>query len=160
MKEITNFLDKEECEYLIEFIENFKHINNVELNRNVEVYSFDTTDLIPNLNKKLNEIDIINNPPFNINKYTIGSFFERHRDSGGKNDSTSERVKTLIINLSNEGDYEGGDLIINDNIVTKKLGNAFLFSSAILHELKNITSGVRYSLVIWLKDNNLKKSII
>lgn len=160
MEEISNFLEKEECEYLIQFIKNFKHINNVEINRNVDVYSFDTTDIIPNLNKKLNEIGIIDSPSFNINKYTIGSFFEKHKDMGGKNDPNSERVKTLIINLSNESDYGGGDLIINNTIVNKKSGSAFLFPSTTLHELKPITNGVRYSLVIWLRDNNLKKSII
>jgi predicted 2-oxoglutarate/Fe(II)-dependent dioxygenase YbiX len=160
MKEFSNFLTKDECIYLIDFIKNSNNINNVETNRQLDVYTFDKTNTIPFLNQKLNSIGIINSPPFNINKYIVGSFFQKHVDIGGKNDPNSERMKTLIVNLSDKKDYVGGDLIIDNNIVSKEIGSGFLFSSNILHELKVITYGVRYSLVIWLKNNNFKKSIL
>ncbi len=160
MKEFSNFFTKDECIYLIDFIKNTNSINNVETNRQLDVYAFDTISNIDFLNQKLNSIGIINNPPFNINKYMVGSFFQKHMDIGGKNDPHSERVKTLIVNLSDKNDYVGGDLIIDNNIVSREIGNAFLFPSNTLHELKELTYGVRYSLVMWLKNNNLKKSIL
>ncbi len=160
MKEFSNFFTKDECIYLINFIKNFNKINNVETNRQLDVYTFDDVSVIPFLNQKLKSIGIVNNPSFNINKYVVGSFFKKHMDVGGKNDSNFERVKTLIVNLSDKNDYVGGDLIIDNNIVSKEVGSAFLFSSNTLHELKELTYGIRYSLVMWLKNNNLKKSIL
>lgn len=87
-----------------------------------------------------------------IIKYEKGGKFERHQDVGK---GTEWRYKTLIVQLSNGNDYEGGDLSIwdknnNEIKVGKQKGNAVLFDASSYHQLHPIISGTRYSLVMWL----------
>ena len=53
---------------------------------------------------------------------------------------------TFIMNLS-MGEYEGGDLIVNDKLINFKTpGQAILFRSNLIHEVTPVTKGDRISL--------------
>lgn len=112
---------------------------------------------------KLSKYNITSLPPhFNILKYEIGQEFKKHRDSG-LNEQTTKRIKTLIIQLSDN--YKGGELVIWDDdkiICDTTIGNMILFPSKLLHQAKPVLEGIRYSMVYFLKPEhfNITKSII
>lgn len=92
-------------------------------------------------------------------QYNEGHYFKRHRDRINLNPHTTSRVQTLIVQLSNESNYEGGELIVRDKVADKTKGNMVLFDSGELHECTTITSGTRYCLVTWLTAKDYKKNI-
>lgn len=100
---------------------------------------------------------------FIILKYDKTQEYKRHNDTGPYH---LDRYKTLIIQLSNENDYDGGELCVfyNDEITTisKEIGNVVLFDSSLDHCANKIKEGIRYSMVFWLSIDNfgLNKSLI
>lgn len=112
---------------------------------------------------KLSKYNIISLPShFNILRYQVGQEFKKHKDQG-LNQSTNERYKTLIIQLSDN--YKGGEFIVWDDdkvICDTTIGNMILFPSKLFHQAKPVLEGVRYSMVYFLKMNNfnINKSII
>ena len=63
---------------------------------------------------------------------------------------------SLTIQLSDENDYEGGDLIFyngTEDVDKAKFargkGSVVVFDSRLIHEVTPVTKGVRYSLVKW-----------
>lgn len=94
-----------------------------------------------------------------ILKYEKGSFTVLHEDTTEKK---PHRYKTVIIQLSSEKDYEGGNMIFGNEILSKKRGTTAIFDSKTLHGLELIEFGVRYSFVIWLdrEDMGISKGII
>ena len=88
-----------------------------------------------------------------ILKYTKGGKFKRHQDRGSK--GTEWRYRTILIQLSNEDEYEGGDLSVwdtnnNETKISKQRGNAVMFDSRLYHQVHPLISGTRYVLVMWL----------
>ena len=160
MVSYDNFLTKDECDYIINRIKKSDSILNVTPNRYLELYHINDYSDFDFLEEKLNKINIINRPVFNINKYKKGYFFLPHVDRGGKNDPNKERLKTIIINLSDANNYSGGDLYVDGKLVSNKQGLATLFDSSIIHEVSEIKKGFRYSIAIWLKKNNIKQSLL
>ena len=71
-------------------------------------------------------------------------------DVGG---TINYRKLSITVQLSDPSDYEGGDLqfLITREPVTAKRekGNAIVFPSFMIHQVKPVTKGVRYSLVCW-----------
>ena len=121
-------------------------------------------DLSNTILEKLNEFGIKNLPEFFIIlKYNKGQEFKRHNDSGLE---YPNRYKTLIIQLSNETDYDGGELCIFQNnkeiITSKEIGNVIMFDSTIDHCVNKIKEGVRYCMLYRLSFGNfgLNKSLI
>lgn len=88
-------------------------------------------------------------------EYREGNFFRRHKDG-------VERYMTIIIQLSDEMDYQGGELFVDDQQVSKKQGTVVMFDANTFHQLDEVTSGKRNVLVIWLQPENLsvEKNII
>lgn len=97
---------------------------------------------------------------FKIMKYIIGDYFAPHRDYVKYNNSTI--YTTAIIQLSDDKDYEGGDLIVNKIPQTRKQGSLITFNSGELHEVTKLTKGERYALVLFLlrEDINLPKTLL
>jgi PKHD-type hydroxylase len=93
--------------------------------------------------------------------------FKKHKDIGN-DEFTNKRYRTLIIQLSNFDDYDGGDLIIWDEnevtetICSKEIGNMILFPSKLSHQAKPVTSGTRYVMTFFLTNEhfNLKNTLI
>ena len=106
--------------------------------------------------------------------YGDGGHYDWHVDGGSDHNSvyTKENTKwrnyygkvrklSMTVNLSDENDYEGGDLMFKigsgfdgkkDTEVCeaiKKKGSIVVFPSFIHHKISPINSGNRYSLVMW-----------
>ena len=100
---------------------------------------------------------------FIILKYDKNQEFKKHRDSGV---DYPNRYKTMIIQLSDESEYEGGELCIFEKdkvlIVSKDIGNVIMFDSSMEHCANKIKEGTRYSMVFWLSIDNfgLTKSLM
>ena len=98
-----------------------------------------------------------------LHEYIVGDKFDLHKD---KNENTTDWIWNLGIQLNTN--YVGGDYICynaNNEIIniSKENGNVVAYQSDILHEIKEITSGVRYSMVIkihsWELIHKNKKSL-
>lgn len=100
-----------------------------------------------------------------ILKYTKGGKFKRHQDRGSK--GTAWRYRTILIQLSNEDEYEGGGLSVwdtsnNETKISKQRGNAVMFDSRLYHQVHPLISGTRYVLVMWLPHESfeIKKTVL
>lgn len=75
-----------------------------------------------------------------------------HLDIGPTNECT--RKLSLVIQLSDPSDYEGGDLEImassNPEQIIKQRGLVAAFPSFILHRVTPVTKGIRRTLVVWV----------
>lgn len=84
--------------------------------------------------------------------YSDNDFFEWHMDFGAGD--ISNRKLSISVQLSDESEYEGGDLqfMINQNIVSapKEKGTAIIFPSFALHRVLPVTKGNRFSIVGWI----------
>ena len=90
-----------------------------------------------------------------ILKYDTGDFYSKHIDMSGHD---SDRKLSVIIPLSN--DYEGGETLFYTSKNPFKIPNganiATFFPSYIIHEVTEVTKGVRYSLVSWANGEYFK----
>jgi len=92
-----------------------------------------------------------------INKYETGNYFKKHVDKTKR--LYSDRLKTLIINLSNPSDFGGGGLTLyhgtEQTVMNTTRGNVIIFDSDIKHEAHTVTSGVRYTFTTWLTSHHI-----
>lgn len=102
---------------------------------------------------------------FQFTEYTAGGYYNWHRDSSIDNPIFSDRFYSTVIQLSDK--YTEGELqlsIDGEEITLKRgLGTLYMFPSYTLHRVTPIESGVRYSLVNWIKlveNKNEKKSLL
>lgn len=90
-------------------------------------------------------------------QYTVygeeGDHYTWHLDRG-TGTSGPPRKLTLVLQLSDPDEYEGGDLQIQagaePETIEKRKGLIAAFPSFMLHRVTPVTSGVRRSLVVWL----------
>lgn len=97
--------------------------------------------------------------PFEINgvqplqalKYYDGGHYDEHIDLGPYDAAT--RKISCSMQLSPLSEYEGGELSLfansEWNTSTKEQGAVIMFPSYILHQVKPVSSGVRWALVAW-----------
>lgn len=95
-----------------------------------------------------------------------GGMYKKHNDCGSSDDMSNSvdiRKLSFSIQLSDDNDYVGGDLILynkeNENqckIMDRKKGSIIFFCSDIEHEVTPVTKGTRYSLVGWVNGPNLR----
>ena len=89
-----------------------------------------------------------------FSKYTEGCFYKQHTDYGD-NDAHITRKLSLSLELSDENEYEDGELLLYNNVnnstitACKSKGSIIVFDSRMTHEVTPVTSGTRYSLVKW-----------
>jgi len=102
-------------------------------------------------------------------KYSKEQFYDWHCDSWSKPYNKPEDLNThnkirklsVTVSLSDETEYEGGDFEFdfrnddkgaNQPSICKEIrpkGSVVVFPSFVWHRVKPVTSGTRYSLVIW-----------
>lgn len=79
---------------------------------------------------------------------------DRSDGSDGGNSALAARKLSISIQLSDENEYDGGELEIKDyskgSIISKELGTMVFFPSFVLHRVNPIVRGTRKSLVIWV----------
>lgn len=76
-----------------------------------------------------------------------------HTDAGPDHSIMPPRKFSLVLQLSDSKDYEGGDLQLyvssEPTTVVKQRGLIAGFPSYVLHRVTPVTSGIRKSLVVW-----------
>lgn len=96
-------------------------------------------------------------------QYTVydgsGDHYSWHMDKGFA-EAMSPRKLSLVLQLSDPSEYEGGDLELftspTPTTVKKQKGILYAFPSWILHRVTPVTSGIRRSLVIWVSGPKFK----
>jgi PKHD-type hydroxylase len=70
------------------------------------------------------------------------------------------RKLSITIQLSSPEDYEGGELALQFGVepetMSKELSKMIVFPSYVLHEVRPVTKGIRYSLVAWVTGKRFK----
>lgn len=91
------------------------------------------------------------------------SFYARHVDHGDSkriDNYVDVRKLSFSIQLTDEKEYEGGDLILyldgREIKAPKSKGTIIFFESNIEHEVKPVKKGIRHALVSWVQGPNLR----
>jgi len=117
------------------------------------------TDVITNLNERFFKFDLFGaTEGFQFTKYTApGGKYGQHIDSAQGN---LVRKLSFTLQLSDPKDYKGGDLCLylsdKPEVMKREQGYVALFPSYVLHEVKPVTQGTRYSLVSWITGKPFK----
>lgn len=175
---MSNILfSKEECEYIKSFWDDVLSLdgsipgkvklddgNTITFRRDFPAFYLDTNNstLVNFVLSKLSIIGIknISGNCVKLVKYHKGSYFGEHTDF--KIYDYGAIYKTLVVQLSNEDEYVGGELCVKGIPQSKQQGSYSLFLSSDIHEVKLIEEGVRFSLTIFLIEDDFifSKSII
>jgi hypothetical protein len=115
--------------------------------------------LIENYRSIYKDLDYSAVSDFQYVSYKKGDFFKKHQDV-----VTFEkvaRVLTMSINISDDSEYVGGDLLIydGDKVVERcrrERGSFVIFPAFIHHEATLVTRGHREAIVTWLNNEYSK----
>tara|TARA_S200002703_G_scaffold5285_1_gene6195 strand:+ start:6954 stop:7601 length:648 start_codon:yes stop_codon:yes gene_type:complete len=90
-------------------------------------------------------------------------FYAKHDDCGDKGrleNFVDIRKLSFSIQLTDEKEYEGGELILyyrdKEIKAPKSKGTIVFFKSDIMHEVKPVKKGIRHALVSWVQGPNLR----
>ena len=107
-----------------------------------------TADLFRKYNAENCRFTVNGLEPLQVIRYRPGACFKMHTDIGAE--GSAYRKISLILQLSDPGDYEGGELkVAGDLTISRTQGSGCIFPSWVPHEVLPVTSGLRYSLVAW-----------
>lgn len=184
-----NFLTKEECDEILNF--SLKELTlkpsgiintyvNGDINTNIRKsnqvffpYYTKFTFLLEKMSKLLNKHIVVQgfnldleHSQFQFTKYQTDDYFNWHTDADGGKIKDYDRYCSVVIQLNDK--YDEGDLQIKNNkneilTIEKGIGNLILFLSNIEHRVLPIKSGIRYTLVNWVKlkeNTNYKKTLL
>ena len=93
-----------------------------------------------------------------ITRYQEGGYYHFHQDGDGlkpyhqpANKYLHGKTRKLSMTIVLNEDYEGGEFEFADDktLIKEKKGTVLVFPSYQRHRVRPITSGVRYSLVVW-----------
>lgn len=165
----SNGFSKEECEKIIDIGNSRTHYqaainSNKKGVRKSEVawlYPSDDlewayrrmTDIIVSLNEQFFKFDLFGaTEGFQFTKYTApGGKYGKHVDSTV---GFTVRKLSFTLQLSDPDSYKGGDLCVyvgdKPTVMKREQGCVAVFPSYVLHEVKPVTHGTRYSLVSWI----------
>ena len=88
--------------------------------------------------------------------------YDWHQDTDMITEDFTDRKLSVVIQLSDSEDYEGGDFQFefNQTVETvpgfRKKGSILIFPSFIKHRVTKVTNGTRNSLVSWIMGPNFK----
>lgn len=121
----------------------YDRIADLALKANSEMWNFDIWDFQDDLQY--------------TSYYGNGGHYDWHADLGV---GISNRKLSVVLQLSNPNEYEGGELQMNTGgsiiNVPKEKGLICFFPSFVLHRVTPLSSGLRRSLVTWLCGANLR----
>jgi PKHD-type hydroxylase len=99
---------------------------------------------------------------FNLFGFNESMQYTVYKDNGGHYDwhidkgilSSSPRKLSLVLQLSDPSEYEGGDLeiMISKDVIKleKRKGLVWAFPSWVLHRVTPVTKGIRRTIVVWV----------
>ena len=133
----------------ITFIDRYKHPEiyqrmwDIAVDANLNAYNFDISTL-----------EILQ---FTLYESKDSGKYDWHQDSHWDVNSLCDRKLSIVVQLSNPSDYEGGEFELfnseftgQDKIDLKQKGTVITFPSFIKHRVKPVTKGERMSLFGWL----------
>jgi hypothetical protein len=85
---------------------------------------------------------------YEIKRYSEGDYVTEHVDQYYGTAGT-ERKLTMLLQLTDGSEYQGGNLHVIRNAVSKTIGSLTILPAFYLHEVKPITAGERWSLNCW-----------
>ena len=117
--------------------------------------------LIEGYNNIYPDLDYTNISDFQYVRYSKGQFFRKHNDVIRNNDGLDHfRHLTMSINMSDEDDYVGGDLVVYDKSdneigrMDRAKGSYMIIPAFFVHEAHLVESGTREAIVTWLSGTN------
>jgi PKHD-type hydroxylase len=170
---VNNLFTPEECAQIITIgntkLEKAKTFNSFEGDRESQIAWLYDTDIEFAFRRVSDVILNINNQFFNFDLFGMAENFQFTRydaptgQYGLHIDKTLNgpvRKLSLTIQLSLPEDYEGGELALQlskeTDLMSKELGKMIVFPSYVLHEVRPVTKGTRYSLVAWITGKPFK----
>lgn len=93
------------------------------------------------------------NPPlsfielYELKIYNVDDRFDWHQDNKESVECNIGRKFNMIVQLSEESDYVGGDLMLGEHYCARQFGTALLFPAYHIHRVTPIKSGTRMSLI-------------
>lgn len=119
-----------ETEWIYERIHKYAVLTNKEMKWNFNLYGF---------------IDLLQ---FTEYSDTYKGHYDFHSDLVR---NTTVRKMSVVLQLSDENSYTGGDFeIFNRGTMPRKRASLLFFPSFLVHKVHPVTSGTRYSLVTWI----------
>ena len=164
---------EEECTEIVKFAESkseWIHIHNqyddgqtfaqyfyMDLNDNDLVMNKFRNYVRYTFNFKLETINI------HVIKYMEGFKFDRHIDRVAHREKNKDFVFNINVVLNDK--FEGGEFWLDDQLLLGNTpGMVYYYNSDQWHEVKSITSGVRYSMLCYVRErdliNKIQKTII
>lgn len=136
--------------------ESYKYRGAVIRNANINLYESKFSKVLTLLQERLEKFGVIRIPTNTLLiEYTEGCYQDLHKD-----DYTSvvgsKPIRSLSLMLSDENSYDGGSLIIDNQVVKKEAGTLAFFPSNMVHQVTEVISGKRLVLVMFLRQENLQ----
>lgn len=105
------------------------------------------------MNRQGYRFDLTGFEAFQVATYNEGDHYDWHIDLGEGDNST--RKLAISVQLSDENDYEGGDLDFMklETPSIRSQGSIIFFPSFMYHRVLPVTRGCRKSLVAWVHGN-------
>ena len=137
----------------------------IRLNENTNWLFKKIIDKIIDVNSKNFDLQLKFVEDLQFSEYTEEKrgFYSKHSDCGLKkslDNYVDIRKLSFTVQLTDENEYEGGELIFHldkeEKKAPKSKGTIIFFESDVLHEVKPVTKGVRHSLVSWVQGPNLR----
>ena len=130
-------------------------IGNIESSDEANFWIFQRiTSAVIDINDRFWNFDLNKIETLQYSTYNEGQFYKRHIDSLYHTPGKSARKLSFSVLLSDDDEYEGGDLIIHVNetpmYTKRKKGTIIFFPSYMMHEVTEITKGTRQALVGWI----------
>jgi PKHD-type hydroxylase len=102
------------------------------------------------------DITYLRNMQFTTYNANNVGHYDWHEDVFWESENTLDRKLSMVIQLSDPYQYEGGNLEIkwnNKPVVTdlRKKGSIIVFPSFLKHRVTPVTQGIRNSLVAWME---------
>lgn len=103
--------------------------------------------------------DLVGFSDLQMIEYNKGTYFKRHLDNF-LGEMEYQRKITFIIQLTDPDEYVGGDLVVytheDEEIMTRKQGSLIVFPSYTMHEVREVLSGTRHSIIGWVLGPDFK----
>ena len=101
-----------------------------------------------------NKIDILGMSPFRINWYEKGGFMDKHTDNIHHSHGQQWGYPHITILLFLNDEYEGGEfeLCNGESTANAEKGSVITFPSNFMypHEVKKVTDGERFTVMVWI----------
>jgi len=121
-----------------EFVEIYKLFQELISKCNKEFYQFHLTEITEHIQ-------------YTVYNESDQGHYDWHIDMGP---DKAHRKLSLVCQLSEPSEYEGGELQINTGkiiVAEKEKGTVILFPSYLMHRVTPVTKGTRRSLVLWIE---------